>query len=95
VYGDLMEYVGFMRSHGYHAEAVSVLSYDPVDGAVSVAPRIQQRFPQAIFFMGQLVFPEETMLTRFLHNNLVFSLQRKLYHMGLPFIILPVRIEEA
>jgi hypothetical protein len=90
---DLMEYVGFMRSHGFHAEGVSVLSHDPVEGASSVADRVRERFPQAMFFMGQLVFPEETIFTRLLHNNLVFSLQRKLYHMGIPFIILPVRIQ--
>lgn len=88
----LSRYVGFMRSHGYHAEAVSVLSHDAVEGAASVAPRIVDRYPQAIFFMGQMVFPEETLFTRLLHNNLVFSLQRRLYHMGIPFIILPVRI---
>jgi amino acid transporter len=92
---DLSEYVGFMRSHGYHAEAVSVLSNDAVDGASEVAPRIQQRFPQATFFMGQLVFPQETALNRLLHNNRVFALQRRLYHLGIPFIILPVRIQEA
>jgi amino acid transporter len=91
---DLTEYVGFMRSHGFHAESVSCLSHDAVDGAASVARQIQERFPQAMFFMGQLVFPEETVFTRLLHNNLVFALQRKLYHMGIPFIILPVRIQE-
>jgi hypothetical protein len=32
------------------------------------------------------------MVSRLLHNNLVFALQRRLYHQGAPFIILPVRI---
>ncbi|MDB5104288.1 MAG: putative rane protein [Fibrobacteres bacterium] len=92
---NLLEYVAFMRSHGYHAEGISVLSHDQVEGAVSVADRVRERFPQAMFFMGQLVFPQETIFTRLLHNNLVFALQRKLYHMGIPFIILPVRIQEG
>jgi len=45
-----------------------------------------------VFFMGQLVFPEETLFSRLLHNNTVFAVQRRLYHQGLPFIILPIRI---
>jgi amino acid transporter len=90
--GELAEYVRFMKSHGYHAEAVSILSHDAVDGAATAAPRILERYPQAVFFMGQLVFEEETIFSRLLHNNLVFALQRRLYHQGIPFIILPVRI---
>ena len=89
---ELGEYVRFVESHGYHAEAVGVLSHDAVEGAANAAPGILQRYPQAIFFMGQLVFEEETLWTRLLYNNLVFALQRRLYHAGIPFIILPVRI---
>jgi hypothetical protein len=52
-----------------------------------------ERFPQAVFFMGQLVFPEESFLSRLFHNNVVFAVQRRLYHLGIPFIIMPVRVK--
>jgi hypothetical protein len=51
-----------------------------------------QRFPNAIFFGGQLVFRKDTFFTRFLHNYAVFSLQRRFYQQGLPLLILPIRV---
>jgi len=89
---ELSEYVAFMGSHGYHAEAVPVLSHDAVAGVAGVTSSILERFPQAVFFMGQMVFEEDSFVSQLLHNNLVFSLQRRLYHQGTPFIILPIRI---
>lgn len=88
----LDQYVDFMNRNGYYAEGKMVLSHDVVDGCSELAGNVVERFPQAVFFMGQLVFPEETFLSRLLHNNTVFAVQRRLYHRGVPFIILPIRI---
>jgi hypothetical protein len=81
-----------MRSRGFYAEARSVLGNDVVDKAVDIAPDILARFPNAIFFGGQLVFRQETFLTRLLHNYAVFALQRRFYQQGLPLLILPIRV---
>jgi hypothetical protein len=51
-----------------------------------------QRFPGVVFFGGQIVFEKETFLTRWLHNYTVFSLQRRLYNYGIPFMVMPVRV---
>jgi hypothetical protein len=85
-------YVDYMRSRGFQAEAFSALGHDVVGKAVDIAPDILARFPNAIFFGGQLVFRQETLLTRFLHNYAVFALQRRFYQQGLPLLILPIRI---
>ncbi len=89
----LEKYAGFMRRHGYHAETATIMSHDVVDGCVRLAPEILARFPQAMFFMGQLVFPEESWLSRLFHNNAVFAVQRRLYNLGIPFLILPIRVK--
>ncbi|MDB5049228.1 MAG: putative rane protein [Fibrobacteres bacterium] len=86
-------YVEFIRRHGYYGEGVSALSHDVVEGSANLAPKIMERFPQSVFFMGQLVFPEESFLSRLFHNNVVFAVQRRLYHLGIPFIIMPVRVK--
>lgn len=88
----LDEYVEFVRRNGLHGEGAMTLSPDVVEGSGELARKIAERFPQAVFFMGQLVFPEETLFSRLLHNNTVFAVQRRLYHQGIPFIILPIRI---
>lgn len=88
----LNEYVEFVRRNGLHGEGAMTLSPDVVEGSGELSGKIAERYPQAVFFMGQLVFPEETLFSRLLHNNTVFAVQRRLYHQGLPFIILPIRI---
>jgi amino acid transporter len=93
VRGELDKYVEFTRRHGYYAEGMTALSHDPVEGSASLAPEILARFPQSVFFMGQLVFPEESWVSRLFHNNTVFAVQRKLYHLGIPFLILPIRVK--
>ncbi len=90
---ELDGYVEFIKRHGYYGEGISSLSHDVVEGSANLAPKIQERFPQAVFFMGQLVFPEESFLSRLFHNNVVFAVQRRLYHLGIPFIIMPVRVK--
>ena len=85
------QYVGYMRRHGYFAEGFSAVGTDIVEEVMQIAPKVMDRFPNAIFFGGQLVFPEDTFLTRLLHNNIVFALQRRFYHNGIPFVILPIR----
>ena len=85
-------YVDYMRSRGFQAQAFSAVGHDVVEKAVDIAPDILARFPNAIFFGGQLVFRQETLLTRLLHNYAVFALQRRFYQRGLPLLILPIRI---
>ena len=63
-----------------------------IDEIEKLSPMILERFPGAVFFGGQLVFPQESLLTHWLHNHTVFALQRKLYQQGVPFVILPIRV---
>ncbi len=85
-------YENYLRKRGFYAEAVSAMGIDVVSEVEKVAPRVLARFPQAIFFAGQLVFAHESFLTRFLHNYAVFAVQRRFYHEGLPLLILPIRV---
>lgn len=93
VKSDVNRYVNFVREHGYYAESIAMAGTDVVEEVYKTAPSILERFPNAVFFGGQIVFPKDTIFTRILHNYSVFSLQRKLYRDGIPFIILPVKVE--
>ena len=85
-------YVEYMRREGFYAVSMKAIGNDIVDGVMDLAPTVFQKYPNAVFFGGQIVFPEETFMTRFLHNYIVFAIQRKFYHRGLPFIIMPIRV---
>lgn len=89
---EIERYVKFVEQHGYHAEGRFALGTDVVEEASKLAPQITEKYPQAVFFGGQIVFPKETFLTRLLHNYTVFSMQRKFYHEGIPVVILPIRV---
>jgi K+ transporter len=89
---DVDLYVNYMKENGFYAESFYAVSTDVVEGILALTPVIMKRLPQAIFFGGQLVFPEDSFYSRLHHNYLVFTLQRKLYHQGIPFVILHPRV---
>ena len=85
-------YVIYMQRHGFYAESQIALGTDIVDEAAKLCDAVAHRFPQAQFFAGQLVFHDENLVTRLLHNHTVFELQRRLYRHGLPMLILPIQV---
>ena len=92
IQADLDRYVNFVRSRGLYAEGVSSVGVDVVEEVVRLTPELRRRFPKAIFFGGQLVFPDDTFFTRLLHNHIVFAVQRQLYRQGVAFVIMPIRL---
>ncbi len=91
--GDLSKYVQYMNREGYYAEGVSAMGTDVVEAMMNVAPGLLERFPRAIFFGGQIVFPREPLLSRWLHNYTVFAIQRKFYYQGIPLVLMPIKVE--
>jgi amino acid transporter len=89
---EVERFVGYMSRRGFYAEAHFGLGTDIVDEAAKLCDGIAEKFPQATFFAGQLVFKDESMITRWLHNHTVFELQRRLYQNGRPMLILPIQV---
>ena len=89
---DIEKYVELISSYGYYAESFTSIGTDVVHEIITLAPDILTKFPNAVFFGGQIVFPNDSMLTRWLHNYTVFSSQRKLYADGIPFVVLPIKV---
>jgi amino acid transporter len=58
-----------------------------------VAADITRKYPHALFVAGQLIFEEDTVWNRLLHNETAFIVQKRLQHMGLPMIVVPVRLD--
>ena len=89
---ELDRYVNYMRCHGYYAAAYSSFGTDVVDEIATLTPEILERFPNAILFGGQLVFPKTTFLSGVFHNYTIFAVQRRFYSEGIPVVILPIRV---
>ncbi len=85
-------YVRYLQHHGFYAESMVAIGVDVVEEVERLVPEIMEKYPKAVLFGGQLVFERESMLTRFLHNYTIFSVQKRLYHQGIPIVILPIRV---
>ena len=89
---EVERYVGLHAPAGFLRRGALRLGTDVADEAAKLCEEVAQRFPQAQFFAGQLVFKDESFLTRWLHNHTVFELQRRLYQNGWPMLILPIQV---
>jgi amino acid transporter len=88
----LAKYVTFMEAEGYHAQGFAAIGTDVSDEICDLAQRIFRKHSNSVFFGGQIVFPEESILTRLLFNHTAFAVQRRLHRQGIPFIIMPVPV---
>ena len=89
---ETQRYADFMIAHGIHAESVYEIGTEIVSTACGLAEKLTDKYSNAIFFGGQLVFKKETYFTRLLHNFAVFVLQREFFKQGMPFFVLPIRV---
>ena len=89
---ELDRYVHYMRCHGYYAAGYVSFGNDVVDEVARLVPEILERFPNAILFGGQLVFPRTTFLSGVFHNYTIFAVQRRFYSQGIPVVVLPIRV---
>ena len=85
-------YVTFMKRYCYHAEAMTTIGIDPVEKILQLAPKILSRYPNAVFFGGQLIFKRGGLFSKMMHNSIVFSIEKKLFDRGIPFIIIPISV---
>ena len=89
---ELKKYVRMANDFGFYAESIQSVEVDTLEAVEERSEEIQQKYNKAVFFVGKLVFEEENMLTRFLHNQTAFSIQRILQFKGIPSIVLPIRV---
>jgi amino acid transporter len=90
---DIEKYVNLVSSYGYYAESYTTIGTDVVDEITKLAPEVLKKFPNSVFFGGQIVIPNETIFSRWLHNYTVFASQKKLYAKCIPFVVLPIRVD--
>jgi hypothetical protein len=88
----LDKYVQYAAWLGLPAESAFSTGIEVAVEASKIATELIQKYPKALFVAGQLIFEEETFVTRVLHNETAFMIQRHLQHAGIPMIVLPVRL---
>jgi len=89
---DLNKYVEFARGLGMHAEHHFAVGTDLLDEIVGLCQEVRKRYDRPIFFASKLLFPQENIVTRALHNQTPFAVQRRLQFEGLQTVILPIQV---
>jgi amino acid transporter len=85
-------FVNFCRSHGMRAKSYLSFGTDAVEELSILAKEVAKNHPNSIFFTSKLVFDNENIFTRLLHNQAALELQRRLHNEGQQMVILPMRL---
>jgi amino acid transporter len=88
----LDKYVRYARWLGLPADSYFSTGIEVAVEAEKMAQEVILKYPKALFVAGQLIFAEDSFVTRMLHNETAFIVQRRLQHAGLPMVVLPVRL---
>lgn len=89
----LKKYVEFARSLGIPADYRFEAGTDVVKTATDLCVSIHKEFPKSMVFTGKLAFQEEKFYHSILHNETSFTLQRNLHFLGIPNLILPIKMD--
>jgi len=92
---DMEFYMELARQHGIAAKYYLGFGVDGIDELTKLCRQARAEFPRVVFFASKLVFDHETWITRLLHNQIVYAMQRRLQLEGMPMVILPMHALES
>ncbi len=93
--GNLARYVDWARHHGRYAESRMAVGTEAVAAVEQVCFDLAREYPASVFFMGRLIFEEEKIWHRWLHNETAHEIERRLLFQGRQAIVLPIRVLEG
>jgi amino acid transporter len=90
---NLEQYCRFGRALGLPSACAYAVGIEVAVEAEKLGNDLLKRYPKALVVAGQLIFEEDTGWNRILHNETAFLIQRRLQHVGVPMIVLPVQLD--
>jgi len=88
---DVAKYVDLTRRLGFPADGLTEIGTEVVSEATLLCEGVARLYPKATIISGKLVFRQERMFNRLLHNETPTLIQRRLQWLGVPMVVLPVR----
>jgi amino acid transporter len=89
----LLKYEAFARALGLPSSSVYAIGTEVPVEAERLGIMLHAQFPKGLAVAGQIIFEEDTLWNRFLHNETAFLIQRRLQHANVPMIVVPVRLD--
>src|SRR5436190_865498 len=91
----LAEYERFATALGLPATSAYAVGTEVAVEAEQLAVGLVQWYPKVVVVAGQIIFTEDTVWNRMLHNQTALVIQRRLQQRGVPMIVLPVELDLA
>lgn len=89
---NLQFFVDYMHSLGFAAKSYSVYGTSAIQKLPELAELISMDFPHCIFFAGKIVFDNDSIFTRMLHNETATAVQDRLHCEGKQMVIMPMKL---
>ena len=88
----LCYYASFCEAQGLQATWRMGYGTDPVQVLDDLAQEISTEYPNSVCFAAKLIFSNDNILVRWLHNQTALNLQRRLHQRGQQLVILPMKV---
>jgi hypothetical protein len=92
---NLAEYERFATALGLPATSAYAVGTEVAVEAEQLAVGLVQWYPKVVVVAGQIIFAEDTVWNRLLHNQTALVIQRRLQQAGVPMFVLPVELDGA
>lgn len=89
---NLQYFVDYCSQYGIPSESYAAFGTETVEKLMALAERVEEKYPNCIFFASKLIFEHDNWVTRLLHNETPNTLQRYLHLQGKELVILPMKI---
>ena len=88
----LARYERFGRSLGLATASAYSIGTEVAVEAEKLGAELYKKYPRGLVVAGQLIFEEDTLWNRALHNETAFIIQQRLQRVAVPMVVLPVRL---
>ncbi len=88
----LRYYAGFCRSHGLQATWRMAYGTDPITVLDKLTQEVMAEYPNSVCFAAKLIFINDNLFVRWLHNQTALAMQRRLHLRGQQMVILPMKV---
>jgi amino acid transporter len=83
-------YVAYCHAHDLAAASHRCFGTDVVRELTELVETLVEKFPNAIVFASKLIFEDDRLLPRLLHNQTALTMQRQLHLRGVQMVVLPM-----
>jgi hypothetical protein len=89
---NLSRYRAFANALGLPAQSRYAVGTEVGVEAEKLGKDLLAQYPKALVVAGQIIFDQDTAWNRLLHNDTAFTIQRRLQHVAVPMVVLPVQL---